>query len=84
MPDFLAALALYYLCDVTAATHGLTQTQMSRCMQTYELVKNSFAPDDPDLGTRNVSAYTAFKAWEAQNHALVAQLRMQAHQHILQ
>ncbi|MDQ7069402.1 MAG: hypothetical protein Q9M48_01400 [Rhodobacterales bacterium] len=85
MPDLLAMLALYYLCDSTAALRGLDSAEVAACMSNYEVLKVQFAADSPlaPLGSperarQNRRAYAKFKAWEAENHQLVTRLRQNA------
>lgn len=69
MTEFLRVLALYYACDSAAALRPLTPSEWAACMVHYDAVKAQFD------GTSNVDRYRAFKAWELENGALVAQLR---------
>ncbi len=82
MAEFLAILAIYYLCDATAATRQLTSEELNYCMTRYEAVKEHFLPDGaraargtPEFSAQNREAYQGFKRWEAENADLVASLR---------
>lgn len=80
----MSLLAIHYLCDVASTAEMLNRSQMLDCMENYQAVKNHFVDltDTRPTGVRNAAAYTAFKSWEAQNHALVAQLRQDALQEL--
>ncbi|WP_224825480.1 hypothetical protein [Cognatishimia sp. MH4019] len=85
MSDFLAVLALYYICDSTAALRPMSGEEVLRCTQTYETVKTYFVPSF-DLAPRGSLArfeqmqhgYLGFKSWEADNPDIVADLRQKA------
>lgn len=85
MTEFLRLLAFYYLCDSTAAIRPMTAAEVAACMGTYEAVKTYFykpgemAPrGTTERGAQNRYAYAGFKAWEAENASLVAEMKAQA------
>jgi hypothetical protein len=83
MTHFLNLLALYYLCDSTAALRPMTSAEIASCMATYEAVKAHFvstppAPTTPARSRYNRQAYLAFKSWEVENSGLVARLKDEA------
>jgi len=85
MPDILALLTFYYLCDGAAAQRGLDSAEVAACMANYEVLKLEFAADSPlapvgstERAAQNRRAYARFKAWEAENTMLVARLRQEA------
>ncbi|QBF32800.1 hypothetical protein [Thalassococcus sp. S3] len=85
MSEFLRLLAIYYLCDSTAAIRPLTASEVSACMSTYETVKVHFVrpgdlapPGTPERVAQNRQAYRGFKAWERDNAALVSNMRARA------
>ncbi|MEL7212906.1 MAG: hypothetical protein AAGK92_09610 [Pseudomonadota bacterium] len=85
MSDFLAILALYYICDSTAALRPMSGEEIRRCTDTYETVKTYFVPSF-DLAPPGSLArfeqmqkgYLGFKSWEADNPDIVAHLRQEA------
>ena len=81
MEDFVALITIYYECSALAEAHVLTQTERFACNETYQQAKRLFL-DGPlaepgSILTReqNTQAFLLFKAWEADNAALVAQLK---------
>lgn len=83
MTPLMTLLAAHYLCEAAAETGALDASAMRLCMENYTQVKQHFAAPAPDMsadspGARNLAAYAAFKAWEAANPALVAELRRKA------
>ena len=81
-------LALYYLCDQTAAQRLLSRQEAAQCMAHYEQVKLSFIeesparPGTPERVVQNRAAYAAFKAWEAANADHVQRLKSDARRRI--
>ena len=85
MSEFLSVLALYYVCDATAALRPMSAEEIGACFSTYDTVKVYFvdgfdlAPPGSMARIRQMSeAYLAFKAWEEDNAALVADMRADA------
>ena len=84
MNTVTAMLTLYYLCDQAAALRGLTAQEVDRCMANYERLKLEFVDTPPaPLGSKERAAqirlgYAGFKAWEAANAELVAEMRAEA------
>ncbi|PWK61004.1 hypothetical protein [Roseicyclus mahoneyensis] len=84
MGDFLALLLAYYTCDAAAQGQQPLSHDRFACVETYEAVKDWFAPLDPspmgtpEYGAERIATYRAFTAWEAANAELVAQLRAEA------
>ena len=84
MTEFLALLALHYICDHAAATRGLSPAEVSHCMANYETIKHGFIDEPlatlgtPERAAQNRAGYAGFKAWEADNAALVDELRAYA------
>jgi len=84
MVQFLALLLAYYTCDAAAQSQEPLGSERLACMATYEEVKGWFAPLDPApfgtpaYGAERIATYRAFRAWEAANAALVAELRAEA------
>ena len=84
MSECLTLLSFYYMCDAAAMERSLSPTEIIACSRSYEEVKMYFAGLDPmpigtaDMAARNRDAYRAFKDWEAQNEALVADLKRDA------
>ena len=82
MTEFLKLLAIYYMCDSTAAVRPLSAEEFMSCQYTYETVKSYFSGLDvgtpTDIAARNRTAYAGFKAWEAENAALVSEMRATA------
>ena len=70
MNTFLSILAAYYMCDAAATAGTLRDLDVRQCTAFYEEVK-SRAPGPQ--GSR--SGYVRFKAWEAENAALVARMK---------
>ncbi len=85
MSEFLAILALYYMCDATAVTRPMSMEEVQACTQTYDSVKTYFVPDF-DLAPEGslarfeqmTEAYVAFRAWQAANPDLVTEMRQDA------
>jgi hypothetical protein len=81
MMELVTLLAVYYTCAEEAAHGRLTQTQRFACNETYQQAKNIFLDAEYRIpGTyippaANVAAYRRFKAWEAENADLVADLK---------
>lgn len=84
MSEFLALLLAYYTCDAAAQTQEPLGDERLACVETYEAVKGWFAPLDPapvgtaEYGAQRIETYRAFRAWEAANPDLVAELRAEA------
>ena len=85
MTEFLKLLAVYYMCDQAAMVRPLTPEEYMGCQRTYETVKSYFSgldgPESPTLAqiaARNQNAYAGFKAWEAENAGLVAEMKAEA------
>ena len=85
MPDFVAVLAIYYLCSSEADRRALSVAEAQGCAAIYEQVKVPFRPkvDPPPTeararADRNRSAYIAFKRWETAHPAVVCPLKRQA------
>lgn len=85
MGEFLTVLALYYMCDATAAMRPMSMQEVATCAESYDTVKVYFVSDF-DLAPQGTlarfdqmsEAYIAFKAWEEQNADLVEDLRADA------
>ncbi|WP_415403660.1 hypothetical protein [Tateyamaria sp. SN3-11] len=74
MTELLRIMVLYYSCDMAAAVQPLTPDEAARCIAHYREIKRHFAQGE--TGPRaNVTGYLGFKTWEAENAALVADLR---------
>ncbi len=74
MSEFLRLIAFYYACDAAAIDGLLTRSERLECIRHYTAIKAHFAgplrnPQD------HVEGFRAFKTWEDENPALVAQLR---------
>ncbi len=78
MPPFLALLASYYICDAAAALHPMPPGSAQACAVRYEAVKATFLDEGEAGPAAHRDAYLRFKAWEAENAALVARLRAEA------
>ena len=85
MADFLTLLAFTYLCNGTAEVRLLAPPEAAACTSAYEGVKRHFYPEfevaplgSPERIAQNATAYAGFKAWEADNAALVATMRADA------
>jgi hypothetical protein len=82
--QFLALLLAYCTCDTTAQSQEKLGGQRLACVETYEEVKDFFAPLDPapvgtaEYGLQRIEIYRAFSAWEAENPEIVAELRAAA------
>lgn len=85
MSEFLAILALYYICDSVASVRPMSGEELLHCTKAYETVKTYFVPDF-DLAPPGSLArfeqmrhgYLGFKAWEADNPVLVETMRQEA------
>ncbi|WP_425072964.1 hypothetical protein [Sagittula sp. S175] len=81
-------LALYYLCDQTAAQRLLSRQEAAQCIAHYERVKLEFIeaaparPGTPERATQNRAGYAGFKAWEADNADAVRRLKADARRRI--
>ncbi|KUF09654.1 hypothetical protein [Pseudoponticoccus marisrubri] len=88
MSQFTALISLYYLCDQAAATRGLDADEVTRCMANYERLKMHFVEKpharqgSPARAAQIREGYAGFKAWEAANSTLVADLRARARAHL--
>ena len=79
MQSLLAALSLYYACDVIASHRPMDGKEVMFCASAYEAVKGHFAPETGETSVmRNQAAYLAFKSWESDNPELVEALQQQA------
>jgi len=84
MAEFLAILLAYYTCDAAAQMQEPLGGERLACVETYEEVKDYFAPLDPAppgtaaWGAERTQTYVAFSAWEEENAELVAELRERA------
>lgn len=85
MSEFLAILALYYLCDATAVMRPMSMEEVQACTRTYDAVKTYFVaefdlapPGSLERFQQMNDAYIAFSAWQAANPDLVAEMRQQA------
>ena len=84
MGEFLALLLSYYTCDTAAQAQTPLGGDRLACVEIYEEVKGFFAPltpapfGTPEYGAQRVETYLAFSAWEAENPAIVADLRTRA------
>jgi hypothetical protein len=84
LEQFLALLLAYYTCDAAAQTQEPLGGRRLACVETYEEVKDFFAPLDPapvgtaEYGLQRIETYRAFSAWEAENPEIVAELRAAA------
>lgn len=76
MTDLLRLLSLFYACDVAAETTFPTPDEWARCMGHYHAVKAHFAGDLTGPQAQ-IEGYRRWKAWEAENALLVAELRSQ-------
>lgn len=74
MSEFVAILALYYVCDSAAATNTLSHAEVMECMTHYDAVKSYFAAPDSTASSPQ-TAYLDFKQWERANPRIVAELR---------
>lgn len=72
MTSLLSLIALYYTCDAMAAERLLSPSEAAQCSAIYRNVKLAFVDGDTD---RMGDGYSAFKAWERDNPALVQALR---------
>ncbi|WP_299742913.1 hypothetical protein [uncultured Tateyamaria sp.] len=77
MTELMRLLSLYYACEVTAETQFPSPTEWARCMGHYHAVKTHFAGNLTGPQAQ-IEGYRAWKMWEDQNGALVAQLRDRA------
>ena len=84
LAEFLALLLAYYTCDAAAQSQEPMGPERMACVETYEEVKSYFAPltpaprGTPQYGAERIATFQAFRAWEADNAALVATLRAEA------
>ncbi len=74
MSELMRLLSLFYACDVSAETEFPSPQQWVACMGHYHAVKAHFA-EDLSGPTAQIVGYQRWKDWEAENAALVAQLR---------
>lgn len=81
MTELLAILSIYYQCATLAEDWKLTQAERFACRDVYQTAKRMFLEDgehDPNArltADQNLLAYSRFKAWEAENAALVEEMR---------
>ena len=82
MPEIVAILSVYYICSADAALGQLSQQERFACNATYQSAKRAFLTEDEKSleGLRltveeNIRAYRRLKAWEAENAALVRELK---------
>ncbi len=85
MSEFLSLLALYYVCDATAAMRHLTMQEVMACTQTYESVKTYFVTEfelaphgTAERAQQMQQGYLAFLDWEEANEALVEDMQAEA------
>jgi hypothetical protein len=74
MSELLRVLVLYYACDAAATERHPTPAEWARCMGHYADIKRHFAQGETGPDGNRVG-YLGFKAWEAENPSLVADLR---------
>lgn len=74
MSELFRVLVLYYACDIAAAERHLTRPEWTVCMGYYAEVKRHFAGDVTGPQAHR-QGYLGFKAWEAENPGVVADLR---------
>lgn len=90
MTTLFTMLMLHYLCDQTANMRALSHGEAAYCMENYQAIKLSFinaeapAQDTNVRAVQNRQAYARFKAWEAANPEMVADLKSRASGPILQ
>lgn len=77
MTELLSLLNLFYACDIAAETRFPTPQEWATCMGYYAQIKALFAPElsGPEA---QMEGYLRWKAWEAENAALVAEMRENA------
>lgn len=90
--ETLALIAAYFLCSEAAEIRVLPPTEAAACVDTYTDVKLSFVDgldrDDyhalsaSERAELNRMGYAAYRAWRAENPALVEQLERDAHDQI--
>lgn len=74
MSELFRVLVLYYACDIAAAERHLTRPEWTICMGYYAEIKNHFAEGETGPKAHRIG-YLGFKAWEAENPAIVSDLR---------
>ncbi len=78
MSELFRVLVLYYACDIAATARNLTPPEWTICMGYYAEVKRHFAEDETGPKAHRIG-YLRFKAWEAENPAIVSDLRARGH-----
>jgi len=80
--EIFALLASYYICAADAEVGRLTQPERFACNERYQTIKRSFLTEDVSVDSsgrlspeQNTLAYRRFKAWEAENDALIRSLK---------
>ena len=77
MTELFRLLTLFYACDVAAETEFPSPAEWARCMGHYHEIKAHFTPELTGPQAQ-IEGYRRWKAWEADNAALVEQMREKA------
>lgn len=85
MSEFLAVLAVFYMCNASAEVRVLSAGEAVACNGAFEMVKAHFARAPPPGTSRSskpnvhdTGAYLAFKRWEIDNAELVEEMQREA------